>query len=324
MAGFEEETYSTVFAALKHPIRRKILRVLSKSSKSFTDMQNSLNINSPVLTYHLEALRDLISKTEEGKYRLSSAGEGATALMERVEEAPKTVPRTFSSTRHRRILSLIQIATTILAIALLTSGWYLASVSSFQTSYSLPYESFSQKTPTSINGVVYDTSITTTVPPTEGLVANKVGVISVRIKNLENVSKGIINITLRYVEYSIAEDRYVPKEENYAAGQFLPSETSDGLIFSGFISLPASIGLGKSEQPLPRDTVISVLTNTTDPNPALLLSIEAPLYQNLYVETQPYRNQGFLCTVAGLIILFAALILSAFLAIDEQRNHSIK
>jgi DNA-binding transcriptional ArsR family regulator len=324
MAGFEEETYSTVFSALKHPIRRKILRVLSKSSKSFTDMQNSLNINSPVLTYHLEALRDLISKTDDGKYRLSSTGEGATALMERVEEPPKTTPRTFASTRHRRILSLFQITTTILALTLLTSGWYLASVSSTQTSYSLPSESLSQKTPTSINGVVYDTSITTTVPPTEGLIANSVDLIFVRIKHPENVSKGIINITLRYVEYSLTEDRYVPKEENYTAGQFLPSETSDGLIFSGFISLPASIGLAKSEQPLPRDIVISVFTNTTDPNPASLLSIEAPFYQNLYVETQPYRNQGFLCTAAGLMILFAALMLSAFLAIDMQRNHSTK
>jgi DNA-binding transcriptional ArsR family regulator len=324
MAGFEEETYSTVFAALKHPIRRKILRVLSKSSKSFTDMQNSLNINSPVLTYHLEALRDLVSKTEEGKYSLSSAGEGATALMERVEEAPKVLPRTFASTRHRRILSLIQIATIILAIALLISGWFLASVSSFQNSYSLPYESFSIKTPTSINGVVYDTSITTTVPPTEGLVANRVDVIFVRIKNVENVSNGIINITLRYVEYSVAEDRYVPKEENYAGGQFVPSETRDGLIFSGFISLPASVGLGKNEQPLPRDIVISVFTNTTVPIPSSLLSVEAPFYQNLYVETRPYRNQGFQCAVAGLIILFATLMLSAFLAIDMQRNHSPK
>jgi DNA-binding transcriptional ArsR family regulator len=231
MAEFEEETYSTVFAALKHPIRRKILRVLSKSSKSFTDMQNSLNINSPVLTYHLEALRDLISKTEDGKYRLSSAGEGAAALMERVEEAPKTVSRTFSSKRHRRILTLFQITTTILALALLTSGWYLASVSSLQTSYSLPSESFSQKTPISINGVAYDSSITTTVPPTEGLIINSVDFMFVRIRHPENVSKGIINITLRYVEYSITEDRYVPKEENCAAGQFLPSETSDGLIF---------------------------------------------------------------------------------------------
>ncbi|MGA2768587.1 MAG: hypothetical protein ABSF24_09790 [Candidatus Bathyarchaeia archaeon] len=48
------------------------------------------------------------------------------------------------------------------------------------------------------------------------------------------------------------EDRYVPKEQNYTAGQFLPSETSDGLIFSGFISLPATIGLEKANNPYPR------------------------------------------------------------------------
>jgi DNA-binding transcriptional ArsR family regulator len=320
MAGFEEETYSTVFAALKHPIRRKILRVLSEGSRSFTDMQNSFNINSPVLTYHLEALRDLISKTEDGKYRLSSTGEGAIALMERVEEAPRTMSRTFSSTKRRRILSLFQLTTTILAIALLISGGYLASVSSIQTSYSLPYEYFSTKSPTTINGVVYDTSITINVPPTEDLVVNRVALISVRIKHIENVSQGICNITLRYVEYSPAEDRYVPKEGNYAAGQFVPSETRDGLIFSGFISLPPSIGLGISQQPLPRDIVITVLTNTTDPNPASLFSVEAPIYGS-YVETQPYRNQAFLCIAAGVMILIAALALSVFLAIDDQRHY---
>jgi DNA-binding transcriptional ArsR family regulator len=171
-AGFEKETNSTVFAALKHPIRRKILRVLSEGSRSFTDMQNSFNVNSPVLTYHLEALRDLISRTEDGKYRLSATGEGAIALMERVEEAPKTTSRTVSPTGRRRVLSLFQLTTTILAITLLISGWYLASVSEIRTSYSLPYESFSRRTPPTINGVIYDTCITTLVPPTEEPVTN--------------------------------------------------------------------------------------------------------------------------------------------------------
>lgn len=282
-------------------------------------MQNSFNINSPVLTYHLEALRDLISKTEDGKYRLSATGEGAIALMERVEEPPRTTSNTFPSTRRRRTVSFFRLTATIVAITLLISGWSLASVSSIRTNYSLPYESFSRKASTTINGVVYDTSITTIVPPTEELVADGVTVISVRIKHVENVSRGTCNITLRYVEYSPVEDRYVPKQKNYTVGQFLPSQTSDGLIFSGFISLPASIGLGKDEQPLPRDIVISLLANTTDPMPALLLSVEAPIYGS-YVETQPYRNQGFLCIAAGVMILIAALASSVFLQIDERRH----
>jgi len=319
MGEFEEETYSVVFASLRHPIRRKILRVLSKGPRTFTGIQNSFNVNSPVLTYHLEALKDLISKTEDGKYRLSVTGEGAIALMERVEEAPQTMPRTVSSPRRRRALSLLQLTATILAITLFISGWYLASISTTQDSYTLPFEYSSRKIPTTVDGVVYNTYITIRAPPTKELVINRVDRISVRIKNAENVSLGICNVTLRYLEYSPVEDKYIPKELNYTAGQFMPAETSDGLIFSGFMTLPASIGLGISEQPIPRDIVVTVLTNITASNPAPLFKIEAPLY-GLYVERQPYRDQGFLCIAAGVIILIATLAVSIFLLIDDYRH----
>ena len=86
MVEFEEETYSVVFTALKHPIRRKILRVLAEGPRGFTDMQRIFNVSSPFLTYHLESLKELVLKTESGMYRLSNMGEGATALMEKVEE----------------------------------------------------------------------------------------------------------------------------------------------------------------------------------------------------------------------------------------------
>lgn len=89
MAEFEEETYSTIFAALKHPSRRKILRLLSEKPRSFTEMQNLFKVESPYLTYHLDALKQLVSKTENGRYRLSAVGEAAMALMRGVEEAPK-------------------------------------------------------------------------------------------------------------------------------------------------------------------------------------------------------------------------------------------
>jgi DNA-binding transcriptional ArsR family regulator len=321
MAEFEEETYSTVFAALKHPIRRRLLRVLSEGSRSFTDMQNSLNINSPILTYHLETLRDLVSKTEDGKYKLSSTGEGATALMERVEEAPKPVPRTLLLPRWKRVLTLLQLTAAILAVALLITGGYLVSVSSTQSSLALPYQSFSTQSPTTVDGVVYNTSITIHVPPPEGLVINRVEHISVGIKNIQNLSQGIFNITLRYVEYSPSEDTYVPTEEN-TAGQFVPSEAPNGIIFSDFISLPPSLGLSIDQQPLPRDIVISILTNTTSLNPPLAFSIEAPIYGNAYIETQPYRDQGFQCIAGGITVLIAVLTLSALFAIDEHKHQS--
>ena len=137
MGEFEEETYSTVFTALKHPIRRKILRTLYENARSFTDMQNMYNVNGAVLTYHLEAMKDLVSKTDEGKYKLSDMGEGAIALMERVEEPPKA-PTASSSPKKKRRLLIVQAALVFAAIILLVSGSYLASMTSVRVYYDLP------------------------------------------------------------------------------------------------------------------------------------------------------------------------------------------
>jgi len=89
MSGFEEETYSTIFTSLKHPVRRKILRMLSEKPKNFSKILDALGISSSHLTYHLENLGELVSKMEDGKYKLSAFGEAAVGTMSKVEEAPK-------------------------------------------------------------------------------------------------------------------------------------------------------------------------------------------------------------------------------------------
>jgi len=89
MSGFEEETYSIIFASLKHSVRRKILRMLSEKPRSFSEILEALGISSSHLTYHLENLGELISKTDDGKYKLSTFGEAAVGTMSRVEETPK-------------------------------------------------------------------------------------------------------------------------------------------------------------------------------------------------------------------------------------------
>lgn len=96
-SGFEEEPYSTIFASLKHPVRRKILRMLSEKSRSFSEILEALGISSSHLAYHLENLGELVSKTEDGKYKLSTFGEAAVGTMRRVEEAPKVTERKRSS-----------------------------------------------------------------------------------------------------------------------------------------------------------------------------------------------------------------------------------
>jgi DNA-binding HxlR family transcriptional regulator/uncharacterized protein YoxC len=111
MGSFEEETYSTVFTSLRHPIRRKILRTLSAGPQSFSDLQRTLGIESSHLTYHLEGLTSLLAKTEHGEYALSSLGRIAVSTMKQVEEPSSTPLRTqfwprFWRRERARVLAL--------------------------------------------------------------------------------------------------------------------------------------------------------------------------------------------------------------------------
>lgn len=105
MADFEEETYSTVFTSLKHPLRRKILRTLSAGPQSFTDLQRASGMESPHLTYHLEGLGSLLIKTDDGKYALSALGLAAVSMMEQAEEPRnRAFPRVSFSPRKWKLL----------------------------------------------------------------------------------------------------------------------------------------------------------------------------------------------------------------------------
>jgi len=86
---FEEDTYSLIFSALKHPIRRKILNMLSENPATYTRILNKLQIETGLLNYHLENLRELVTKNENGEYVISEFGEAALTLIEKVEASVK-------------------------------------------------------------------------------------------------------------------------------------------------------------------------------------------------------------------------------------------
>lgn len=77
-----------MFSSLKHPVRRKILRVLADKPTSFSLMLEELGVSSSHLTYHLESLGELVTKTDGGDYKLSTFGEAAVNTMRIVEDAP--------------------------------------------------------------------------------------------------------------------------------------------------------------------------------------------------------------------------------------------
>ena len=115
--GLEEETYSLIFKSLKHPIRRKILRMLASESMIFSEILSPLNIDSGHLSYHLENLGDLITHLSDNRYSLSSFGQAAIRLMNGVEEPS---PRTFTSSRNIQSLKIRSLSF-ILVVILITS-----------------------------------------------------------------------------------------------------------------------------------------------------------------------------------------------------------
>jgi len=121
--GSEEDTYNVMFHALKHPVRRRILRRLDAGPASFTGLLNELGIDNGLLNYHLNSLGELVAKGPDERYRLSEFGAAALSLTRRVEEPVKRGNGTISVLGWRtpvsRVLALV-------AVLLLSSNVYLA------------------------------------------------------------------------------------------------------------------------------------------------------------------------------------------------------
>jgi DNA-binding transcriptional ArsR family regulator len=132
MSGSEEEIYSIMFSSLKHPARRKILRMLAEESMTFSQLLEELGISSSHLTYHLENLGELVSKEENGKYKLSTFGAAAVDTMKIVEEAPAVRSKHGFplSLRWRSILAILVIAVVLLASMSYVQYAYLNQLSS--------------------------------------------------------------------------------------------------------------------------------------------------------------------------------------------------
>ncbi|MGD0804335.1 MAG: hypothetical protein ABSA11_09710 [Candidatus Bathyarchaeia archaeon] len=121
MSG-EDDTYSTIFTALKHPLRRRILRRLQASPATYTDLLNELSIENGLLNYHLESVRELLTKREDGRYTLNEFGRAGVQLLKRVEE-----PITNDVPSNSRRDLLVKVLSVAIIIALSFSTWSLYS-----------------------------------------------------------------------------------------------------------------------------------------------------------------------------------------------------
>jgi len=111
-----EDKYSTMFTSLKHPARRKILKMLSEKSMTFSEMLEKLDIPGSHLTYHLETLDEFLVKMDDGKYKLSSFGEASVSMMKGAEEVPsKTKKASPLSLKRKTVFAVLLISLVLLA-----------------------------------------------------------------------------------------------------------------------------------------------------------------------------------------------------------------
>jgi hypothetical protein len=121
-----EETYSLIYSSLKHPIRRKILRMLADQELTYSEILEAVAIDSGHLGYHLDNLGDLVAHLPDGKYELSSFGKAAVTLMSGVEE-----PNRNTKSKRARTLKLLSVG--LAAILLVMSLYAVTFTNSTQS-----------------------------------------------------------------------------------------------------------------------------------------------------------------------------------------------
>jgi len=81
-----QENVSRILVVLSHPLRREILLILSEKGEcSFTDLMNTLHVDTGKLSFHIRNLDDFLEQTSAGKYRLTKSGENAIRLVKDLE-----------------------------------------------------------------------------------------------------------------------------------------------------------------------------------------------------------------------------------------------
>jgi DNA-binding transcriptional ArsR family regulator len=139
MADFhEDEIYSTMFSSLKHPVRRKILRMLGSKPMTFMEMVEELGVSTPHLTYHLENLGELVSKMDNGQYKLSSFGLATVNAMKGVEEVHEGEPKRRTETSKWKALSTVLLVSVLILSSMVALEYYsINQLSSVQRSLSV-------------------------------------------------------------------------------------------------------------------------------------------------------------------------------------------
>jgi DNA-binding transcriptional ArsR family regulator len=113
----DEADWSSLHKILSDSTRRSILELLAeKESLSYTEIMTLLRVtNTGRLNYHLKALGGLVSKEEEGRYRLTERGRLAVNLL-------RTFPERPPAEKKRSLKSAVAIVLILFGALLIFSG----------------------------------------------------------------------------------------------------------------------------------------------------------------------------------------------------------
>ncbi|OLS15040.1 MAG: hypothetical protein RBG13Loki_1358 [Promethearchaeota archaeon CR_4] len=146
-----DESEDQFYIALSHDIRRHIIKIIGRSSKSsFTEFKQSLKVSTGTLYHHLEVLKECVYQKSDKKYYLTKLGEHAYHILEHNVESieaskEKKVPETENKPSFLKnlfkIWPRIYISITqkegrtaaVLLIALLVVGGLLCAVFDVET-----------------------------------------------------------------------------------------------------------------------------------------------------------------------------------------------
>lgn len=88
--GVESSEIEEVYSVIGNPIKRKIVELLAeRGAVPFSELKRELNLSVGTLYYNLDGLRDLITKDDARRYRLTERGYHLYQVMREGDEAIK-------------------------------------------------------------------------------------------------------------------------------------------------------------------------------------------------------------------------------------------
>lgn len=109
MSQDESEDITRVYSALGHPLRKKIVEIISERQRvGFKDFKDMLNVSVGTLYFHLEMLGNLVEQDAEKKYVLTEKGKLALKLLGSGEEQLQASEVVFREEKRLNLSSIVK------------------------------------------------------------------------------------------------------------------------------------------------------------------------------------------------------------------------